>query len=110
MVPGKNDGILLGLLSFRDDWYLHSNAESGEGYSDILIELEEEAIGIVIEVKYAENGELDAGCAKALAQIEEKQYAQGLQENGMRKIIKYGIACCKKHCKVAEGKCFFGQS
>lgn len=93
-------GILLGLLSFRADWYLHSNAETGEGYSDILIELEEDETGIVIEVKYAENDKLEDGCAKALAQIEENQYAQELLENGMKKILKYGIACYKKHCRV----------
>ena len=57
----------------------------------------------MIEVKYAENDHLDAACEKALAQIEEKQYAEGLLENGMKKIIKYGIACCKKHCKVVQG-------
>lgn len=96
-------GILLGLLSYWEDWYLQSNAETGEGYSDILIESEEEKTGIVIEVKYAENDHLDAACEKALAQIEEKQYAEGLLENGMKKIIKYGIACCKKHCKVVQG-------
>ncbi len=96
-------GILLGLLSYREDWYLHSNAEAGDGYSDIVIELEEEGMGIVIEVKYAENDNLEAGCAKALSQIEDNHYAQGLQESGMKNIIKYGIACFKKHCKVVLG-------
>lgn len=93
-------GILLGLLSHRSDWIVSSNAETGEGYSDILIELEDEQIGIIIEVKYAENDDLEAGCLKALSQIEENNYVQKLLDDDMKHIIKYGIACYKKHCKV----------
>ena len=93
-------GILLGLLSYREDWVVISNAEAGEGYSDILIEMEEKKIGIVIEVKYAENDTLDTACQEALMQIEEKRYAERLLKDEMTTIIKYGIACCKKHCKV----------
>lgn len=92
-------GILLGLLSYRGDWDVTSNAESGTGYSDILVETENET-GIVIEVKYAENGNLEAGCREALKQIEEKDYEAGLAEDGMETIRKYGIACWKKKCKV----------
>ena len=93
-------GILLGLLGYRNDWLIKSNAESRNGYSDILIEASSKRIGIVIEVKYAENGDMDAACTKALKQIEEKQYTARLQEDGMRTIIRYGIACCKKECWV----------
>lgn len=93
-------GILLGLLSFRSNWIVSSNAETGEGYSDILIELEDEQIGIIIEVKYTENDDLEAGCLKALSQIEENNYVQKLLDDDMKHIIKYGIACYKKHCKV----------
>lgn len=93
-------GILLGLLSHRSDWIVSSNAETGEGYSDILIELEDGQIGIIIEVKYAENDDLEAGCLKALSQIEENNYVQKLLDDDMKHIIKYGIACYKKHCKV----------
>lgn len=67
-------GILLGLFSYREDWDIRSNAESGEGFSDILIEIENEGIGIVIEVKYADNGNLDAECKKAMEQIKNKAY------------------------------------
>ena len=59
-------GLLLGLLSHKEDWYIVSNAESGEGYSDILIEIEEKRIGIVIEVKYPDENSLEAGCRAAL--------------------------------------------
>lgn len=95
-------GILLGLLSHREDWIITSNEESGDGFSDILIEAEESDTGIVIEVKYPDNGNLDAGCRDALAQIEEKGYAIHLLQNGMKNIIKYGIACYKKTCKVVS--------
>ncbi len=93
-------GILLGLLSHREDWIISSNAESGAGYSDILIEIEDSNIGIVIELKYPDNGNLETGCLDALAQIEEKEYAERLLQNGMQTVIKYGIACYKKTCKV----------
>ena len=93
-------GILLGLLSHREDWDLDSNAESGEGYSDILIEIPEEEIGIVIEIKYADGGSLENGCRKAFAQIEEKNYIDRFLQDGMKTILKYGIACWKKSCMV----------
>lgn len=92
-------GILLGLLSYREDWDVSSNAESGTGYSDILVETEDE-IGIVIEIKYAEDGNLDVGCTNALKQIQDKDYEARLVENGIVTIRKYGIACWKKKCKV----------
>lgn len=93
-------GILLGLLSHREDWDIVSNAESGEGFSDILIEIEEESIGIVIEVKYPDDQDLGAGCRKALDQIEKMGYQTRLCQDGMRMIYKYGIACWKKGCMV----------
>lgn len=93
-------GILLGLLSHQEDWYIVSNVESGEGFSDILVEIEEEGVGIVIEIKYPDGGSLEAGCREALAQIEEKGYAERLRQDDMTTIIKYGIACSKKTCKV----------
>lgn len=92
-------GILLGLLGYKENWILKSNQESGIGYSDILVEIPENRTGIVIEVKYAENGNLDAACAAALQQIEEKCYAAKLKEDGMHKILKYGLACHKKECR-----------
>lgn len=93
-------GILLGLLGFKDSWSVFSNRETGEGYRDILVEVEDEEIGIVIEVKYAEDGGLEAGCREALEQIERKQYEEQLLDEGMETIRKYGIACYKKRCKV----------
>ena len=97
-------GILLGLLGYKATWLTKSNAESGTGYSDILVEVPDNRTGIVIELKYAENGDMDAACAKALEQIEEKDYVDKLRQDGMRNFIKYGIACFKKDCKVVVGE------
>ncbi len=92
-------GILLGLFAPMGDWLISSNAESGDGYSDILIETEDET-GIIIEVKYGEKGKLDEACMEALQQIEDRKYVEKLEDDGMEKILKYGIGCYKKRCKV----------
>ena len=93
-------GILLGLLGYKASWLIKSNTESGTGYSDILVEVPNNRTGIVIELKYAENGDMDAACDEALKQIEKKTYVDKLKQDGMRNFIKYGIACFKKDCKV----------
>lgn len=93
-------GILIGLLSYREDWDVFSNAESGEGYSDILVESEEERVGIIIEVKYQGKGRLETGCETALNQIERAGYESRLRQDGMTEVLKYGIAFCKKNCMV----------
>ncbi len=95
-------GILLGLLAYMDGWLVKSNAESGEGYSDISIEIRQHEIGIVIELKYAEDGAFEAGCQEALRQIHEKEYESALIKNGLHTIYRYGIACYKKRCKVVS--------
>jgi hypothetical protein len=96
-------GVLLGLLGYREEWDIRSNAETGEGYSDILVEIDEERIGIVIEMKYSEENSLEAGCLEALKQIEEKNYESRLRQDGMTTIYKYGIACWRKKCAVRMG-------
>ena len=95
-------GMLLGLLQSQGTWGVQSNAETGRGYSDISIRTPER-IAIVIELKYAHDGDLQKACAEALSQIEEKKYAVGLQREGMKKIVKYGIAFCEKECMVVTG-------
>ena len=94
-------GMVLGLLQSQSDWLIQSNAELGEGYSDISICIPGK-IGVVIELKYVEDGNLEKGCDDALAQIETRKYAAGLQHKGMKKIIKYGIAFCEKECMVVK--------
>lgn len=96
-------GILLGLFGNMDKWKVRSNAESGEGYSDISVEIEDKEIGILIELKYAENAAFDEGCQKALKQIKDKNYEETLIDDGMKTIYRYGIACYKKRCKVISG-------
>ena len=98
-VPSVYHGMMLGLLRSQGGWLVKSNAETGEGYSDISIQTPDRT-GIVIELKYADDGNLEAACAEALKQIEEKKYAQGLKRRGTKKIIKYGIAFCEKECMV----------
>ena len=92
-------GMLLGLLQNQDNWFVKSNAETGEGYSDISIQTSDR-VGIVIELKYADDGKLEKACSEALAQIEEKRYAEGMKRRSMKKIIKYGIAFYEKECMV----------
>ena len=93
-------GILLGILGIKEEWGVFSNQETGEGYSDILIETENSEMAILIEVKYAHDENLDQACEKALKQVEERKYDEELRENGVDKILKYGIACYMKRCKV----------
>ena len=95
-------GMLLGLLQSQGSWIVRSNAETGIGYSDISVATPER-LGMVIELKYAEDGNLEAACAKALTQIEEKKYAEALRRRGMKTILKYGIAFWEKECRVVLG-------
>lgn len=94
-------GMVLGLLQSQGSWRVQSNAETGTGYSDISISTRERT-GIVIEIKYANDGNLDGACAEALKQIEDRNYAEGLRRRGMKKIIKYGMAFYKKECMVVK--------
>lgn len=93
-------GILLGILSFKGGWMVSSNRESGDGFSDIQIMVDESETGIIIEVKYVENDNLEAECQKALKQIREKHYTENFVNEGIHKILKYGIACNRKCCRV----------
>ena len=93
-------GLLLGILGFKENWSVMSNRESGDGFGDILIRIEDEDVGIVIEVKYADDGNLQGECEKALQQIVDIRYTEALEQEGIHTIIKYGIACYRKKCKV----------
>ena len=99
-------GLLFGLLrGSNPDWLIKSNRESGDGFSDILIEPEDPDAGIVIEVKYAkEMKELDAACEPAMAQIKNKRYDEALRDEGRCDILAYGIAFCRKRCRVVGEK------
>ncbi len=92
-------GMVLGLLRSQGSWLVQSNAETGEGYSDISV-CTPERTGIVIELKYADDGSLERACREALEQIKKRKYAEGLKRRGMKKILEYGIAFCEKECMV----------
>lgn len=95
-------GLLLGLLRSEPEWLVLSNAESGDGFSDILVETEDPDTGIVIEVKYAAAfGELDGACKKALEQIRERRYDERLRNEGRTHIYAYAVAFHKKRCRIA---------
>ena len=98
-------GILMGLLAYKADWIVTSNRETGDGCSDILVEAEDGSLGIIIEAKYAEDGNLESAVQTALAQIETKRYDEMFLDDGIGKVLKYGIACYKKRCRVALGIC-----
>ena len=93
-------GVLLGILGVKNRWGISSNREMGEGYADILVEPDTGDMGIIIEVKYAHDGDLDGACKEALKQIEYTKYEDSLEDDGIENILKYGIACYKKRCRV----------
>ena len=99
-------GLLLGLLrGSNPDWLIKSNRESGDGFSDILIMPEDPDAGIIIEVKYAKEIKgLDAACEAAMAQIKDKRYDEALRDEGRCDILAYGIAFCRKRCRVVGEK------
>ena len=96
-------GVLLGLLSHREDWAIFSNVEAGNGFSDILIESGDGELGIVIEVKYPDVGDLEKGCREALEQIERMGYEEKFRQDDIGTVLKYGIACNRKKCRVVMG-------
>lgn len=93
-------GILLGILGYKEGWTVRSNREAGNGFSDIMIAIDNSDTGIIIEVKYDEKEDLDTECQKALQQIINVKYSELFEQNGVHRILKYGIACRKKDCRV----------
>lgn len=95
-------GILIGILKSYPGWVVKSNRESGDEFAYILIKPKNPDAGIVIELKYAPSfQELDRACGRALNQIRERRYEEELRDEGRNDILAYGIAFCKKRCKVA---------
>lgn len=97
-------GILLGILNFRTDWCIKSNSECGNGYGDILITHEKTRTGIIIEVKYAENDNLDSECGRAFRQIEQNKYTDIFRNSDVDEFYMYAVSCYKKHCRVQMRK------
>ena len=97
-------GILLGILSFKGGWMVQSNKEAGNGFSDIMVWIDDSDVGIVIEVKYAESDRMEEECQKALKQIEMNKYDEAFSADDIHTVLKYGIACNRKKCKVFMAK------
>lgn len=98
-------GMLLGLLRNYRNWSVKSNVESGDGFADVIIKPEDPDAGIIIELKYARTfKELDQACERAVTQIRDRRYDEALREDGRNNILAYGIAFCKKRCKVVVEK------
>ena len=98
-------GILIGILKNYSGWAVKSNKESGDGFADILLKPKNPDVGIIIELKYARSmNELDKACERALEQIKDRRYDTELREDGRNDILAYGIAFCKKRCKVVAVK------
>ena len=93
-------GILLGILGFKDGCMVTSNKEAGDGFSDITVRIDDSEIGIVIEIKYAEDGNMEAECRKALEQMQKKRYTEVFDDTDVQHILQYGIACNRKNCRV----------
>lgn len=97
--------LLVGLLAGKADWLVRSNVEAGEGFADIIVETDDLDAGVIVELKYAQTmTAMEKSCAKALAQIRAKRYAEYLHNNGREKVLLYGIAFCKKRCRVVAEK------
>lgn len=97
--------LLVGLLAGKSDWLVRSNVEAGEGFADIIVETDDLDDGVIVELKYAQTmTAMEKSCAKALAQIRAKRYAEYLHNNGREKVLLYGIAFCKKRCRVVAEK------
>lgn len=97
--------LLVGLLAGKADWLVRSNVEAGEGFADIIVETDDLDAGVIVELKYAQTmTAMEKSCANALAQILAKRYAEYLHNNGREKVLLYGIAFCKKKCRVMAEK------
>lgn len=98
-------GFLLALLSTCANWRVSSNAETGKGRSDIIVERKDRKIGFVVEVKdVKDEAKLDAACETAMKQIEEKDYTAVLRRYRVKEIWTYGIAFWEKECRVVARK------
>ena len=97
--------MLTGVLTGNADWLVKSNVEAGEGFADIIVETDDPDAGIITELKYTrDTKEMEQACKKAIAQIKDRRYQEYLLNDERRDILLYGIAFCKKRCKVIAEK------
>ena len=98
-------GVVLGLFGGISGYEMRSNREYGNGRPDLVLRPYNPRKPLILfEFKYRKKfTEMAEGCAAALAQIEEKGYAEPFVDKGYQKIIKYGICFCEKTCMVEKG-------
>ena len=97
--------ILLGILKNYPGWVVKSNRESGDGFADILLKPKNPDAGIIVELKDVRSlHDLNQVCERALEQIKDRRYDTELREDGRNDILAYGIAFCRKRCKVVVEK------
>lgn len=97
--------FLTGVLSTNRNWIVKSNLESGDGFADLIIETDNYNSGIVVEIKHSLTYEgMNDSCLEAINQIRDKRYDTYLRNEGRNDILIYGIAFCKKRCKVVVEK------
>ena len=102
---GFYHGLILGLIALMDTQYkIKSNRESGKGRYDIcLIPREEKYPGILMELKWKKdfyNEKLTLLADEALKQIEDMGYDAEMKEDGIKIILKFGIAFSGKRVCV----------
>ena len=101
-------GLILGLLAMLDNQYhITSNREAGNGRFDIqMLPLNKKLPGILIELKAGKDcteGQLNELAETALTQINDRQYDVEMSAQGVKDILKYGIAFSGKKVIVTAG-------
>ena len=95
-------GLVTGLLSPMKGYRTKSNRESGKGRSDLFVKpVSRRKEAFVVEFKVAKKlRDLEKKADEAIRQIEDRQYAAELLDDGYETVGKYGIAFCGKDCLV----------
>ena len=98
-------GLILGLLAMLDNQYhITSNREAGNGRFDIqMLPLNKKLPGILIELKAGKDcteGQLNELAEPALTQINDRQYDVEMSAQGVKDILKYGIAFSGKSASI----------
>ena len=95
--------FLAGLFA-NAGYIVESNYESGLGRPDLVIKDKKKRRVVIMEMKIADSAEsMQKAEERALNQIEEMRYADGMYAQGYQKVIKYGVAFYRKSCLV--GRC-----
>lgn len=104
-------GLMLGIYAVMNNIYqVTSNRESGAGRYDIQMKpLDKRLPGLLLELKVPQEkidenqveAKLEELCQHAISQMEIKQYATEMQQEGITRIMKISVAFYKKQVKIA---------